>query len=88
MFKRKLENVLFFYGFQRCNSDQNFNFLKINENDYLIFRIFRKNTADLSLATYKGESNPCQQELLSEKTVKLSFDPNEDLNILKNYITK
>ncbi len=67
VFIRKLELVLFQYGFQKCKNDENINFSKIHENDYLIFKVFRDKTADLFLATYNEQYNPCQDISLHEK---------------------
>ncbi|HEY3369403.1 MAG TPA: hypothetical protein VGK10_01065 [Prolixibacteraceae bacterium] len=84
-FLRNLEQDLFFYGFQKCSKKENLNFLKINETDYLLIKIFRHNTADLIHAKFHPDSNPCLSEPIWEKTIKLGYSPGEDNHILKSY---
>lgn len=85
-FSAKLEQIMFFYGFQECKQNKNLNFLKLNENEYLMFRIFKKDTADLMYARFHPNSNPCLANPIIEKSIKLSFSPDEDQVYLKSFI--
>ncbi len=85
-FLRDLEQILFFYGFRECKKKKNLNFLKINETEYLLLKIFKQDTADLFYAKYEHDSDPCLSEPAWEKVVKLSFMPGVDDHFLKSYL--
>lgn len=85
-FLRDLEQVLFFYGFQECVKNKNLNYMKIDENNYLLFKIFGNHSADLIHARYKSSENPCTSKPISEMSIVLSFYPKEHGHILKSYI--
>ena len=86
-FYQSFENICFFYGFRECKTDTTINFLKINEIEYLIFKLFPKvNTIDLIHAKFNEDESPCTSEPYWEKLIKPSFQPEIDSNFLKKYI--
>jgi hypothetical protein len=87
-FFQEFEQILFIYGFQECNLNTNLNFLKLNEIDYLLFRTFKNNTADLIHAKFRRGQNPCAYEPDWEEVIKFSFEPISHEYILKETIER
>jgi hypothetical protein len=83
---RKLEGVLFSCGFRECIKNKSVNYLKISDNDFLVFRTFGGHTADLLHEKYISGENPCTSEPISDKLIVRDFDYKNDANILKEYI--
>ncbi len=87
-FLQDLESTLFFFGFQECKKS-NLNFLKLEENEYLLMKIFEKvETADLIHAKFNVGGNPCNSKPYWEKSIKLSFSPKSDTQMLKDFVEK
>lgn len=85
----ELESTLFYFGFQQCRKKENLNFLKLNDKEYLLMKIFKKaDTADLFYAKFSVGDNPCSAEPYFEKIIKLSFSPNKDGKIIKDILEK
>ena len=88
-FYQNLESVFFFFGFQECKKNNSLNFLKLAECDYLLIRISKKiENADLTHAKYQADCNPYDSEPYWEEPIKLSFSPDSDTSIIRNFIKK
>lgn len=87
-FDLKLKSVLFFFGFQECKKINNLNFLKLTDEDYLLMRLYKGNTADLIHAKYDPDDNPCESEPYWEKTLLLGFSPDSDRQVIRDFINK
>jgi len=88
-FRLNLETTLFFFGFRECKKKKDLNFLKLNETDYLLFRIFdRVEIADLIHAKFYLKQDPCNSEPYWEESLKLDFIPHSDTHIIRDFINK
>jgi len=88
-FIQNFENLCFFYGFRECKADPTINFLKINDSDYLLLKLFSKGTIiDLIHAKFEEGESPCSSEPCWEKLIRPGFDPQQDSKILKELINK
>jgi hypothetical protein len=88
-FYQKLESVFFFFGFQECKKTNSLNFLKLAEYDYLLMRVSKKTeNADLIHAKYQSDNHLCDSEPYWEKSIKLSFSPDSDTSIIRDFIEK
>jgi len=86
---QKLESTFFHFGFQKCKKKNNLNFLKLANQEYLLMKIFeRAETADLVFAKFHAGENPCNSVPYFEKSVKLSFSPDADAPIIKEFLEK
>ncbi|RZT91026.1 hypothetical protein EV201_3366 [Ancylomarina subtilis] len=86
-FRKDLETSLFYFGFRVCKKRKNLNFLKLDENNFLLIQIFeRGETADLIHAKFHSEDDPCNSEPYWEESLKLGFTPESDSQILRNFI--
>lgn len=86
---QKIESTLFHFGFQECRKKNNLNFLKLGNQEYLLMRIFeRVETVDLIFAKFYAGDNPCNSEPYFEESIKLSFSPDSDNLIIKEFIEK
>lgn len=86
---QKLESTLFHFGFQECKKKDNLNFLKLANQEYLLIRIFKKTeTADLVFAKFYAGDNPCSAEPYFEKSIKLSFSPDTDTQVIRDFLER
>lgn len=86
--KNELEGTLFHYGFQECRKNENIQFSKLNDTDYLLIRFYGQHTADLFFARYKVGESPCDVDPADQETIKLSFDPETDGDLLRQFFRK
>lgn len=84
----KLQSVFFHYGFQECVKKENVNYLKLTEEDYLLMRIYKGDTADLFHAKFHPGDDPCNTVPYWEKSVILGFSPVTDREIIRDFIDK
>ena len=86
-FLKHMESTLFYFGFKRCKEQGYLNFLKLNENDYLLMIIFEKyDMADLIHAKFDIDENPCNSEPYWENPIKLNFSPKSDSQIIRDFL--
>lgn len=86
---QKLKSTLFLFGFQECRKKDNLNFLKLANQEYLLMKIFKKaETADLVFAKFYAGDNPCSAEPYYEETIKLSFSPDTDIQVIRDFLEK
>lgn len=80
-----LESLFFYYGFRKCSKNSYINFTKIEENQFLVFRISRDTIADLFYEKYKSNETPCSSKPIDYKTIKLDFEKEKDRHLLEKY---
>lgn len=52
-------------------------------------KIFKKaETADLVFAKFYAGDNPCSAEPYYEETIKLSFSPDTDIQVIRDFLEK
>lgn len=84
-FRQDLEHFFFHYGFKECINNNNINYSKIGDGEYLYWIEFKGETIDIFHAKYDKGENPCSGDPIWQKTVKLSFDPIEDNDLVASY---
>lgn len=85
---RKLETIFFFHQFRKCIKNENLNFLKVTENEYLVFRVFQNKVADLTHERYSKNESPCDSTPIWDESIKLNFSPSDDNHIIQETIEK
>jgi hypothetical protein len=84
---RKFEKIFFHFGLRSCDY-KNINFLKVNQNEFLVFRTFTEGITDLLFEKYNVDCTPCNSTPISDKVLKQGFDPKEDVNLFRSYLDK